>query len=162
MAQSARRTRRPMFGVLLFLVSLLVLTSILSSPPWSGGGPLFGLPADACGEVGRVASAFLLDGVGLPLLGWLLAAGLLFGSSALFLHPASPGRTLAWALLPALGFSILGAALWGGALFGQLATGLIDALRSPGFLGPIGAALLAIAFFVGALVLLCRGSCRPR
>ena len=153
MAQSPRPTRRPLQGVLLFLVSLLVLTSILSSPPWAHQGPLFGLPADACGEVGRVLSELLLGGLGAPLLAWLLMVSLAIGSRFLFLHPTKPWGFLRWSFLPAAAVSILGAALWGGTIFGRLAELAAGALRAPKALGPVGSALLAIAIFVGALVL---------
>ncbi len=148
--------RRILLGILLLLVSLLTLASVMSSPPWPGAGPVAGLPADACGEVGLLISRHLYAGVGIPLALWggLVAFTLAF--RCLLRRPRSPWVLFLWSLPVLLLAALLGSRLRPDPRWGELPAGLAEYLGSPALLGPVGsslvlAGLLLLLLVVGAL-----------
>jgi S-DNA-T family DNA segregation ATPase FtsK/SpoIIIE len=134
--------RRPLLGVLLLLVSLLVAGSVLCSPPWPGSGPVAGLPEDACGMVGRVTALFLLGYLGIPLAIWTLCLGFAIGSRLLFLRPVRPWGTLAWIGGTALALSLFAGSIGGSVRWGVTPLGISGTLAARTVLGPWGSGML--------------------
>lgn len=148
--------RRILLGILLLLVSLLTLASFLSSPPWPGAGPVPGLPADACGDIGAILSRHLLGSVGIPLALWggLVSFGLAF--RCLVKRPRSPWIFFLWSLPVLLLIALLGFSLSPDPRWGRPAANLAGHLGSSALLGPLGSRLVLIGLLtlllaVGAL-----------
>ncbi len=134
--------RRPLLGVLLLTLSLLVGISLLSTPPWPGAATLPGLPQEACGAAGRVVAHYLRAGLGVPIAVWSWVLLLALALRALFRHPHRPWLFLGWSLVTAFVLSVLGSALGGGRGWGEAPGQLAEAIASPGLLGPVGAGLV--------------------
>lgn len=145
----ATSTRRPLLGILLLLVVALVAGATLSSPPWPGASPAFGIPRDSCGRMGAALAAFLLGHLGVPLSFalWLFVSAL--ASRFLLGLPRSPWRFLTWLLTTAFVFSVFVAGLGDGLIWGEVPESLSRWLASGARLGPVGAGLLS-----GAIVTL--------
>lgn len=146
---------RPLLGVLLLLVSVLVTLSALSSPPWPEATPYLGLPADACGLVGRFTAAFFLGFLGAPLTLAFAFMGFALSARWIVRRPEVSGVLLAWLLCTAMAASLFAATVGGGVAWGHFAQRVSGGLAASGLLGPVGAALvtggLLLAFLVFGL-----------
>jgi hypothetical protein len=142
MGKAEELRRRPLLGVLLLTVNLLVGTSLLSSPPWPSLR-FSALPENACGLAGEVTAQTLLGGLGVPLVLWGGLAAFALALRALFLRPRRPWLFLAWSGATALLVSLLGGVTGAQPPWGELPLAAAGLLSGPGALGPVGAALVA-------------------
>jgi DNA segregation ATPase FtsK/SpoIIIE, S-DNA-T family len=140
MAKTEELRRRPLLGVLLLTVNLLVGASLLSSSPWPSLR-LSALPDNACGKAGIVAAA-TLGGFGVPLILWGGMVAFAIAGRALFLRPRRPWLFLAWSGATAFMVSLLGGLTGGQAPWGNVPLAAGDFLSAPGLLGPVGAVLV--------------------
>jgi DNA segregation ATPase FtsK/SpoIIIE, S-DNA-T family len=155
MGKTEELRRRPLLGVLLVMVNLLVGVSLLSSPPWPSLR-VSALPENACGLAGKAAAETLLGGLGVPIVLWGGVVGFALALRALFLRPRRPWPFLAWSGATVLLVSLFGATTGGQPPWGDLPLASADFLSGPNALGPIGAALvtgglLAVLVLGGAL-----------
>lgn len=141
MGKTEELRRRPLLGVLLLMVNLLVGVSLLSSPPWPSLR-LSALPENACGLAGKVTAQTLLGGLGVPLVLWGGVVGFALALRALFLRPRRLWPFLAWSGAAGLFLSLLGGITGGQPQWGDLSLAGADFLSGPGVLGPIGGALV--------------------
>jgi S-DNA-T family DNA segregation ATPase FtsK/SpoIIIE len=154
MGKTEELRRRPLLGVLLLMVNLLVGVSLVSSPPWPSLR-LSALPENACGLAGKVTAQTLWGGLGVPVVLWGGVVGFALAMRALFLRPRRPWLFLAWSGATGLLLSLLGGVTGGQPPWGDLSLAVADFLSGPGALGPIGAALvtggLLAVFVVGGV-----------
>ncbi len=138
----AQPTRRPLVGVLLFVVTALLAGSALSSPPWPEYGPYLGLPYNACGQVGRAVSGFLLGGLGVPV--FLGLWSLLFLAALRFVAgvPRISGAFFTWFLITAFVGSVFLSSIGGAPIWGGGAGTVSGWLKAGARLGPLGSGLL--------------------
>lgn len=146
--------RRPLLGLLWLALGLLVLGSLVSSPPWTADPLLPWIPADACGMVGRVTADLFLGYLGLPLSIPIVAFLFAIGVRALFRRPRSPWWFLLWMAATAASFSIFAASAMPLEVWGRGPRDVAAFLGSSGALGPLGAvivsgAVFAILWFLG-------------
>jgi DNA segregation ATPase FtsK/SpoIIIE, S-DNA-T family len=153
MATAEGPARRPLLGVLTLAVSLLVLASLLSSPPWPGASPAPGMPRDACGLVGVLTAQFLLDELGLPLALWGGLIGFGLGFRFLLHRPRRPWLFFLWGGPTALAVSLFFGGLTDAAVWGRGPLSISHALRSSGVLGPVGSVLVAGGLLAVLLIL---------
>jgi len=152
MARAKPIQRRPLLGVLALTIFILVAGSFLSSPPWSTAEPPFGIPRNACGEVGRRAADIFLGGLGLPVAVTLLGAMFLLSVRWLFGRPRGRGTFFLWLTATAFVSSIfLSLVTQSAGLWGRVPAAAAEAAASGSLLGPLGAGILSGAALVALM-----------
>ena len=139
--------RRPLLGLLWLSLALLVLGSLVSSPPWTGEPLLPGVPPDACGMVGRVTADVLFGYFGVPLSIPIVTLLFVIGARALLRRPRRPWWMLLWMGATAASFSVFAASAMPLQIWGSGPRDLAAVLGSPDMLGPLGAVIVSGALF---------------
>lgn len=143
MARREESGRRPLLGILLLTLSLLVGVSLWSTPPWPGAPILPGLPEEACGAAGRVVAHYVRGVLGLPVALWITLALTALSGRALFRRPRAPWIFLGWSAAAAFVLSVLAVTLGGGREWGEIPASIAEMVAAPGVLGSVGAGIVA-------------------